>query len=241
MLKQETKNKISKALKGRKHSSHRQENIKKSINRDPELLRNRLIRMSITRGAKKFRVIRLVDKVIIYEGYLKTEIAKKLNCTPSHVKQVLRGTRATFSKGQYTAEYIDFNDVDLEKRISSLKEKRRKYSVQYTNKSIDNKIKANIRSRLSISVSSRPFCYKTGSAIEELGCSIHEFKLYLESKFQDGMSWDNYGKNGWHIDHIVPLSKFDISNPKELKKACHYTNLQPLWAKDNLCKGANLS
>lgn len=77
---------------------------------------------------------------------------------------------------------------------------------------------------------------KCGSAIDNLDCSTEELKIKLESKFQSGMSWNNYGK--WHIDHIKPLSKFDLTDPIQLKEACHYTNLQPLWAKDNLRKGA---
>lgn len=78
---------------------------------------------------------------------------------------------------------------------------------------------------------------KTGSAIKDLGCSIEELKIHLESQFQEGMSWDNYGLHGWHIDHIKPLSKFDLTDRKELLKVCHFSNLQPLWAKDNLIKG----
>lgn len=81
---------------------------------------------------------------------------------------------------------------------------------------------------------------KSGSAVRDLGCSIANLKLYLESKFTEGMSWDNYGRSGWHIDHIVPLSHYDLTDREQLLKACHFTNLQPLWAKDNYRKGARV-
>jgi len=77
--------------------------------------------------------------------------------------------------------------------------------------------------------------YKAGSAVSDLGCSIEELKQHLESQFQEGMTWDNYGQ--WHIDHIKPLASFDLINRDQLLEACHYTNLQPLWALDNLLKG----
>ncbi|KKM25782.1 hypothetical protein LCGC14_1591490 [marine sediment metagenome] len=79
---------------------------------------------------------------------------------------------------------------------------------------------------------------RAGSAIRDLGCSIDFLKQYLESKFQSGMSWDNYGK--WHIDHIIPLVNFDLTNREQLVEACHYSNLQPLWQEDNLIKGAEV-
>ena len=79
---------------------------------------------------------------------------------------------------------------------------------------------------------------KAGSAVRDLGCSIKEFKACIESKFQHGMTWDNHGFHGWHLDHIIPLSKFDLTDREEFLKACHYTNIQPLWAYDNLSKGA---
>lgn len=68
-----------------------------------------------------------------------------------------------------------------------------------------------------------------------IGCSLNELKLYLESLFQPGMSWENYGYSGWHIDHKIPLKSSKTEN--ELYKLCHYTNLQPLWALDNFKKG----
>ncbi len=69
-----------------------------------------------------------------------------------------------------------------------------------------------------------------------LGCSLEYLKNHLESKFQPGMTWENQGK--WHMDHIIPLSSTKIE--KDLYKLCHYTNLQPLWAVDNLKKGKKI-
>ncbi len=89
-----------------------------------------------------------------------------------------------------------------------------------------------LRSRTSLALKKNQ---KTGSAIRDLGCSISELKPYLENQFQPGMSWENYGE--WHIDHIMPLSSFDLTDRKQFKKACHFTNLQPLWAEDNIAKG----
>lgn len=95
------------------------------------------------------------------------------------------------------------------------------------------KLKCNLRSRLWQAIKSNQ---KSGSAVKDLGCSIKELKKHLESKFQPGMTWENYGLKGWHIDHIKPLSSFDLSDKKQLLEACNYKNLQPLWAEDNLQK-----
>lgn len=68
-----------------------------------------------------------------------------------------------------------------------------------------------------------------------LGCSIDEFKAHIESQWQEGMTWDNHGFDGWHIDHITPLDWY-IKNSDDPWQANHYTNLQPLWSKENLLK-----
>jgi hypothetical protein len=77
--------------------------------------------------------------------------------------------------------------------------------------------------------------YILNKTTEFLGCNVLELKNHLEFQFKEGMSWNNHGLFGWHIDHIKPLSS--AKTEKELYILCHYTNLQPLWAKDNLSKG----
>jgi hypothetical protein len=71
-------------------------------------------------------------------------------------------------------------------------------------------------------------------AVEFLGCSIPEYRKYLETSFKEGMTWENWGK--WHIDHIIPLFKFNLQDKKEFLKAAHFTNTQPLWADENYKK-----
>lgn len=76
--------------------------------------------------------------------------------------------------------------------------------------------------------------YKTGSAVRDLGCSIPELRAHLESQFTDGMSWER--RSEIHIDHIRPLASFDLTDRAQFLEACHYTNLRPLWAADNIAK-----
>ena len=66
--------------------------------------------------------------------------------------------------------------------------------------------------------------------------TAEEFTKSIEAKFKDGMTWDNYGKKGWHVDHIKPISKFDLNNIDECKECWSIDNLQPLWWNENLTK-----
>ena len=95
------------------------------------------------------------------------------------------------------------------------------------------KLKKTLRKRILQAIKGK--C-KVGSAIRDMGCTPEKLKLHLESLFQPGMIWNNHGTYGWHIDHIVPLASFDLTDREQFLKACHYTNLQPLWARDNLSK-----
>ena len=79
---------------------------------------------------------------------------------------------------------------------------------------------------------------KSAHTLELLGCQISDLVGHLESKFKPGMTWENHGK--WHIDHIMPLASFDLSDPEQQRMACHWTNLQPLWADENMRKWAKV-
>jgi len=78
---------------------------------------------------------------------------------------------------------------------------------------------------------------KSASTLVLLGCSVQKLKTYLERRFLSGMSWANYGKYGWHLDHKKPCAWFDLRKPAQQRECFHYTNLQPLWAFDNQSKG----
>ena len=114
------------------------------------------------------------------------------------------------------------------------KDEVNKYFKNLYQTNINRKISSCLRSRLTKALNGS---YKKISYNEYIGCTPSDLKQHLESKFLTGMSWDNYGLSGWHIDHVKPLSSFDLSDKQELLKACHYSNLQPLWAKDNIAKG----
>ena len=81
---------------------------------------------------------------------------------------------------------------------------------------------------------------KSNKTMELVGCSKDFLREHLEKQFKPGMNWSNHNFRGWHVDHIVPLSKFDCSDPDQLKRACHYSNLQPLWAEENFKKHNSL-
>lgn len=99
------------------------------------------------------------------------------------------------------------------------------------------KLISTLRSRLYSALKSKN-AKKCDKTLELTGCSISFLKGYLEAKFTEDMSWEKLGIHGIHIDHIIPCAKFNLLIEDEQRKCFHYTNLQPLWAKDNLSKGA---
>lgn len=148
---------------------------------------------------------------------------------------------------KHKEQYKNYKHNYYLKNIEIIKEKQKKYrnifnikrKEKYKN-DLNYKLINIIRSRLRITLKNQK-AKKQRKTIEYLGCDIIYLIKYLESKFQPGMTWENYNYYGWHIDHIIPLSSFDLTDEKELKKACHYTNLQPLWAKDNFRKSDTIT
>lgn len=124
-------------------------------------------------------------------------------------------------------------------RRASKQESRRPYMRKWANNKyatdINYRIKSSIQARIRRAIKNN---YKSASTVGLVGCSIEYLKYYLEFQFKDGMSLDNYGD--WHIDHIIPCASFDLSDPEQQKVCFHYSNLQPLWMKDNVSKGAKI-
>lgn len=110
---------------------------------------------------------------------------------------------------------------------------RKWYREHYANHTdLNTKIAGCLRSRLYQAVKNG---VKVGSAVDDLGCTIEEFKVWIYSQFEPGMDWSNHGE--WHLDHVRPLASFDLTNRDEFLEAASWLNYQPLWAKDNLSKG----
>ena len=139
----------------------------------------------------------------------------------------------------YREEHIDYNKTW---KAEYYKENKKTITI-YSKFWISNKRATDLtfkimdcmRSRImnAIKKQSGTKAYRT---IELLGCSIEHARKHLESLFQEGMTWENHGVMGWHIDHIRPCASFDLSDPEQQKQCFNYTNLQPLWAEDNLRK-----
>lgn len=125
------------------------------------------------------------------------------------------------------------------RRARQPKDPKAIYARSKQRRLVDGNYAASIAMRKSLSSGLRRVGVVKGhKTVKYLGCSFVEAKNHIESLFQPGMSWANWGLRGWHIDHKRPISSFDYTDPNWVFKASHYTNLQPLWALENLTKSA---
>lgn len=161
------------------------------------------------------------------------KIRLKLNTKPRRIRKFLEYKKC--SKCKIEKHYLEFHKYErgYSGTRSDCKKCNTKRSIIYRKnceKTPQFRLSMNLRTRVIKAMKNNS---KVGSAVRDLGCSIEYFKSYLESKFEPGMTWENYGRKGWHLDHVIPLCNFNLVNRDEFLKAIHYTNIQPLWADDN--------
>jgi hypothetical protein len=135
------------------------------------------------------------------------------------------------NKEQYTKNNKEYREKHKE-RVSQ-------YSKDYTKKKRNEdlffRLKGNLRVRIKEYMKTKKITSKNRT-FDFVGCEPKILIEYLEKQFNDGINWDNYGK--WHIDHKIPLSC--AKTEEELYNLCHFTNLQPMWAEENLRKGSKI-
>jgi len=174
-----------------------------------------------------------------YRSINKNKI-KEYYARPS-VKEAHKKYRARPKVKRHDKKYQKDYYLKNRQKILKFRKNYRKTHRKEINFYMYNKAKTDIRFKILCNLRTRiihalKHNFKSKSTVKLLSCSVEFLKKYLESKFIVGMTWDNHGLYGWHIDHIIPCSSFDLSKPDEQRKCFHYTNLQPLWAKDNLSK-----
>lgn len=144
--------------------------------------------------------------------------------------QKCKACRKSSCQEYYLKNKERLNQEHKEYNYNNRKQQAKIFRDRY-NSDIEFKIKHTLRRRLRHAIKGN---LKNKSANDLLGCDIASFKEYIEKQFSEGMGWENHGE--WHIDHIIPCDSFDLSDIEEQQKCFHYSNLQPLWAKDNLKK-----
>jgi len=171
-----------------------------------------------------------------------TEIRIRDNVRSKTIKHKER-TRTYNQRSYVQKKRKKYNIKYREKNLEKLLIKDRIYSKNVRRKNPIHKIKENLRRRILLALKAQN-AEKTISINELLGCKISKFKKHIADQFYPHpklailMTWKNHGLKTWHIDHIKPLKLFDLTKIKEQKKAFHYKNCAPKWAKENLSKGA---
>lgn len=134
---------------------------------------------------------------------------------------------------RYQAEYRLANKAKIQAGAAERRRVRRTTDPSFA-------IREVLTSRVKVAVA-KQYSDKSQKTMGLIGCSITELLAHLESQFQPGMTWEKRGMHGWHIDHIIPCAAFDLTDPDQQAMCFHYTNLRPLWAKENKAKGDKIT
>lgn len=152
--------------------------------------------------------------------YRESEWYKNYRNSPEYKKMSRTSQRA----------YYDLHKKELNQLANEIHKRRKDEDPSVLLASI-------IRSQVHNGIDKKKFNLSTQ---EIIGCDFEFFKYYMECKFEDGMTWETHCQFGWHADHIIPVSSFDLTKIEEIKKCFHYSNYQPLWWWDNLSKGSKI-
>lgn len=159
----------------------------------------------------------------------KTRLYRKLNNEELKSKRrLLFDKNKEKIKKYYQEYYAKYKEISKEEKIIRRRELRR---LREKN-NIQTKLANGIRCRINAALKSQK-THKSEKTLILLGCSVEKCKQHIESQWTEGMSWENHTIKGWHIDHIRPVNTFDLTDVEQQKQCFHYTNLRPLWAKEN--------
>ena len=184
-----------------------------------------------------------------YAGCILTRDLRILKVGSKKSKQLRRSTEHLYFKYFASDKSMDDYYVDFDKKIlvkfETLSNRGRPSDgVNRLRKIERDKKRKDPLFRLKNSLTSSFYQWMQGnkekSTWEYVDYTLEELKVHLENLFTEGMSWDNYGWDGWWIDHIIPRERFDMNNPEDIKKCWELKNLQPLWKMDNIRKGKTI-
>jgi hypothetical protein len=219
----------------------------------------RKISVEIKEDLKVCRTCEMQKPLAEFNKVSKTSLYYRGYCKNCHQDYVTKYNKNNPEKRKiYAKRWEDKKHLEnLKKRRAEVDSKSKRDKIRYQNKREEillhrannrqkiaayqnHKYKTDINYRLARVLRRRLWSItkkgiKTGSSVKDLGCSLAELKTWIESKFKLGMTWDNHGE--WHMDHVMPLSRFNLADREQFLKACHYSNLQPLWAEENHKKG----
>jgi hypothetical protein len=174
-----------------------------------------------------------------YRGNKDALRAKCIACYKNHCKDYYKNNSDKF------AEYQEKNRKQILQKKKEYRQKNKKKIAEYKYIYHKNRYKNDLEYRLLHNCGNHIRKYlkqnkDSKRSTELLGCNISFLRAYLEKQFDNKMSWDNYGSY-WHIDHIIPCSSFDFSDPVQQQQCFYYTNLQPLEAKENIKKSNKIT
>jgi len=175
------------------------------------------------RAGKTIEEIYGKEKANQIKKKLKFKTHKKRNLSEEQ-KQKLKENREMNKEKCYL--YNHNWRIKNKEHSKQYKEWKRQTSIQF-------RLIENLRARMGRAIKYNN-AIKSDKTIKLIGCNLDTLQKHLEKQFKDNMNWNNYGQ--WHIDHILPCASFDLTKEEEQKKCFHYSNLQPLWAKENYKK-----